>query len=243
MTTTACRRAAPGASGVEVPRGGCDTWAVEGGPDRGSDGASGDGAPGDGAPGGGAPGDAALAARVAAGDAEALGALYDRYGPLCYRLALRVTASAGLAEDAVQEAFLALWQRGRYDHERGSLRSWLLALAHHKAVDAVRREAAIGRREATEARRGATRSDPGDEPETAVLAGLQAGAVRDALTELPPDQREALLLAYFAGHTQSEIATITGVPLGTVKTRTFAAMRKLQRLLSPSETPSREAAR
>ena len=194
--------------------------------------------------GGGEPDDAALAGLVAEGDADALAALYERHGVACYRLARQVTASDALAEDAVQEAFLGLWRSpGAYAPARGSLRSWLLGLTHHKAVDFVRRETAQQRRQTAWAAQNIFDPPPPDsDPETASIDGMRAEQVRAALAELPGPQREALALAYFGGYTQREIAQLTGVPLGTVKTRTLAAMRRLQsRLAALADLPRKGA--
>lgn len=186
--------------------------------------------------------DDALAERLASGDPDALGVLYDQHGTICHRLALRITASAALAEEVVQEVFLALWRDGGYEERRGSFRAYLCALTHHKAVDVVRREAALARRQDRYGAREQPVSDGRDEPEGAVLGDLSDGAVRAALATLSPAQREVLVLAYFSGRTQREIAEITKVPLGTVKTRTFAGLRRLQAALREPELDPREDA-
>jgi RNA polymerase sigma factor (sigma-70 family) len=189
------------------------------------------------------PDDTALIALVADRDEDALAALYHRHGSACYRLARQVTASTALAEDAVQEAFTGLWKApGSYLGSRGSVRSWLLGLTHHKAVDLVRRETAEQRRQGAHAAQQAVRPPPDGDPATAAWAGMQAAEVRSALLELPEAQRRALTLAYFGGYTQSQIAELTGVPLGTVKTRTLAAMRRLRLRLAPlASQPGQEA--
>ena len=181
-----------------------------------------------------APGDeAALVARLRARDHDALAVLYDRHGASCYALARRVLVDEGLAQDAVQEAFIAAWrQADGYDGARGSLRTWLLTLTHRRAVDLVRRENRHrSRAETLDALESVP--TPGASVEDEAGAGLRAGAVRRALGGLPYPQREALLLAYFGGYTQNEIARLTGSPLGTVKTRTFAGLRALRRALGP----------
>ncbi|MGH3395943.1 MAG: sigma-70 family RNA polymerase sigma factor [Streptosporangiaceae bacterium] len=184
------------------------------------------------APGTGA-GDSTLAELVADGDQDALAELYQRHGRACYRLARQITASGSLAEDAVQEAFAGLWQAPRsYRSARGSVRNWLLALTHHKAVDLVRRETAERRRMGAEADRQACRP-PGEDPAETAWNQIVAAEVRAALQELPEHQRRSLALAYFGGYTQSQIAELTGVPLGTVKTRMFTGMRRLRVLLAP----------
>ncbi len=167
-----------------------------------------------------------LAARVADGDAAALEALYDRYGRRCYGLARRIVVDAQLAQDVVQEVFLALWRRGQHDPGRGTVATWLLSITHHRAVDHVRREERR-RMHATslDELRGA--SDRGPAPEELAWNSLRGDQVRAAMVQLPAEQREVLLLAYYGGYTQTEIASMSGVPLGTVKTRTLAALRKL----------------
>ncbi len=172
--------------------------------------------------------DTRLAGLVARGEAGALGELYDRYGAACFRLALRITANRSIAEEVVQESFLALWRADSYAEQAGSLRSWLFALVHHKAVDAVRRESSMARRQNVYASREQTVADPGSDPEQSTLGAIRDEEVRAALSDLSPEQREALVLAYFGGHTQREIAELTGIPLGTVKTRMFSGMRRLQ---------------
>lgn len=180
--------------------------------------------------------DATLIAIVVVGDEQgrdALAELYQRHGASCYRLACRVTASGPLAEDAVQEAFLALWrQPGAYRAVLGSVRNWLLSLTHHKAVDVVRREDSQRRRNAAQAAVYALDLPDSVDPAAAAWNGIRATKVRKALADLPESQRKVLALAYFAGYTQREIAELTGVPLGTVKTRMFLAMRRLACSLS-----------
>lgn len=179
--------------------------------------------------------DVDLVKRLGVGDADALGVLYDRYGRPCYALARRITADANFAEEVVQEVFLALWRDpGRFDPSRGGFSSWLLAMTHHKSVDTVRREETLRRR------RAETAESPGhatDSAETAavdeqVFSSLRAERVREALQELPEAQRKAIALAYFGGYTQREVAALTGAPLGTVKTRMLAGMRRLRDRLS-----------
>jgi len=179
--------------------------------------------------------DGMLVRRVAEGDDTALEALYDRYGRPAFALARRITGEQVFAEDVVQEVFLALWRDPeKYDPARGGFPSWLLATTHHKAVDAVRREETVRRRRATLAEEAvAYTSAISDLPpvEDAAWSGLRGERVRKALSSLPEPQREALVLAYYAGYTQREIAERTNTPLGTVKTRMLAGMRRLRDLL------------
>ena len=173
----------------------------------------------------------ALMERVAAGDAAALEELYDRYARPAYSLARRVTDDPAFAEEVVQEVFLAVWrQPERFQPSRGGFASWLLAAVHHKAVDAVRREEAVRRRAvALQAMSGLDVSDqPVTRTEDMVEERLRGERVRRAL---PDGQREALTLAYYGGYTQSEIASLTDTPIGTVKTRMHRAMHHLRTTL------------
>lgn len=180
--------------------------------------------------------DGVLVRRVADGDDTALEALYDRYVRPSFALARRITGDPVFAEEVVQEVFLALWRDpSKYDPLRGGFPSWLLATTHHKAVDAVRREQTVRKRRVSLAEEAAwfTSATASDSPpvEDAAWSGLRGERVRKALAALPEPQREALVLAYYAGYTQSEIAERTHTPLGTVKTRMLAGMRRLRDLL------------
>jgi len=181
------------------------------------------------------PADAQIIQRVVAGDQQALGELYDRWSKPAFSLARRVCADEGLAEDVVQEVFIAFWREpARFDPARGAFGSWLLTLVHHKAVDAVRRESAIRRRTVPAAEDGEEWSvAPGPGADQAALGAVVAGQVRDALGRLPNEQREAIALAYYGGYTQREVATLTGVPLGTVKSRMFTGVQRLRSVLGP----------
>lgn len=175
--------------------------------------------------------DVELLSRVRRADEAALAALYRRYATACYRLAYRILDDEQLAQDVVQQVFLALWQDRSYDPLRGSLGTWLLSIAHHKSVDLLRRE------------RG-RRARLGNDQELVELAvsdaavvdqaweSLRAARTRAALRQLSPEHREVLLLAYYGGYTQREIAEMTGLPIGTVKSRTVHAMRRLRELLA-----------
>ena len=181
------------------------------------------------------PADVQIIQRVVAGDQQALGELYDRWSKPAFSLARRVCGDEGLAEDVVQEVFIAFWREpARFDPARGAFGSWLLTLVHHKAVDAVRRESAIRRRTVPAAEDGEEWSvAPGPGADQAALGAVVAGQVRDALGRLPNEQREALALAYYGGYTQREVATLTGVPLGTVKSRMFTGVQRLRSALGP----------
>jgi RNA polymerase sigma-70 factor, ECF subfamily len=185
------------------------------------------------------PSDAELVRRLRDADGTALSQLYQRFGRPCYSLARRICADEGLAEDVVQEVFLTLWRDPtRFDPSRGSFATWLLTLIHHKAVDAVRRESTIRRRMVAAPEAGEDWSPtPVPGADQAAMARVAAGQVRAALHRLPVEQRQVLALAYFGGHTQREIAVLTGVPLGTVKSRMFTAVQRLRTLLTDQLGP------
>jgi RNA polymerase sigma-70 factor (ECF subfamily) len=181
------------------------------------------------------PADEELVRELAAGSASALADLYDRWGRRAYSLARRICADEALAEDVVQEAFVAVWREpGRFDAARGSFGTWLLTLVHHRAVDTVRRESAAQRRGERVQDDPATASASGPGADQAALEAISAGHVRDALAQLSSAQREALALAYYGGYTQREVAAMTGVAMGTVKSRMFTGLRRLRDLLGPS---------
>lgn len=171
--------------------------------------------------------DEALVALAARSEQLALAELYDRYGRTAYGLALRILRDQALAEDAVQEGFLAVWRTAaRFVPERGKASTWILTLVHRRAVDLVRREQ----------RRRADTLDEAADPagasvEEEAWLRLQRERVQDALRRLPDPQREALELAYYGGFTQTELAERLGQPLGTIKSRMFAGLSRLRELL------------
>ena len=163
--------------------------------------------------------EAELMRQIAAGEIGGLEALYDRYHAMAYALALRITTETGLAEDVVQDSFLGVWRNaGRYAEARGTVRSWLLAIVRHRAIDAMRRQrASVALGEEPDEALPPNLTLPDIWPE--VAGRLDSERVREAIASLPPAQREAIELAYFDGLTQREIAERTGAPLGTVKSR------------------------
>lgn len=174
--------------------------------------------------------DRELVRRVGRGDEDAFRGLFARYAPTALALARRVARQPHLAEEIVQEAFLALWRNpDGFDQQRGSVKSWLMGMVHHRAVDAVRREAAQ-RRRAEDAT--TTVEVSAEDPAEAVVEELGAPeerrAVRAALEDLPAAQREVIELMYFGGLSQSTIAERLSLPLGTVKSRTLLGMRRLR---------------
>ncbi len=173
--------------------------------------------------------DEALVALAARGDETALAELYDRVGRVAYGLAFRVLRDDRLAEDAVQEAFLAVWRTAAaFRPERAKASTWILTLVHRRAVDLVRREE---RRRADplddEVRDAATT----DSAEAEAWLGFERDRVQAALKALPDAQREAIELAFYGGFTQSELAERLGQPLGTIKSRMFAGLARLRELL------------
>jgi RNA polymerase sigma factor (sigma-70 family) len=181
--------------------------------------------------------DRELLQRIRRRDEEAFRGLFGRYAPSATSLAMRVVRRSHLAEEIVQEAFMAIWRDpGAYDDGRGSVKSWLMGMVHHRAVDLVRREESYRRRaEKTAHHVLELESDHADEVVEQIGLPEERRRVRDALDGLPQAQREVLARMYFDGMSQSQIAEITGVPLGTVKSRTLLGMRRLRAALIQEE--------
>jgi len=179
--------------------------------------------------------DRAALARISGGELAALEELYDRYKTMAYSIAYRITNDAALAEDVVQDAFLGAWRNAaRYVEGRGSVKTWLLSIVHHRAIDAIRR-----RRPASELPDiDAALPDALTMPDVwgEVSASLDAASVREAMVALSDVQREAIELAYFGGLTQQEIADRTGTPLGTVKSRMRLGLLAMRRSLEVGST-------
>lgn len=177
--------------------------------------------------------DRELVQRLRRGDEDAFRGLFGRYAPAAKALALRVVRQSHLAEEIVQEAFLAVWRNpDGYDSERGTVRSWLMGMVHHRAVDLVRREEAY-RRRAEDSIPGALEEQADHAEDVVEMLGLpeERRIVRAALDELPDEQRDVLTLMYFGGLSQTQIAEKTGTPLGTVKSRTLLGMRRMRSAL------------
>jgi RNA polymerase sigma-70 factor (ECF subfamily) len=177
--------------------------------------------------------DEAVLALVARSEEAALAEIYDRFGAVAYGLALRVLRDEGLAQDAVQDAFLAVWRTAAsFSPERGAARTWVLTLVHRRAVDLVRRE---------ERRRGdplESAAEPASDELTDQQAWLrfERERVQAALRRLPDQQREALELAYYGGFSQSQLAERLGEPLGTIKSRMHTGLARLRELLEAEDT-------
>lgn len=175
--------------------------------------------------------DVALLRRVSDRRQEALAELFDRYSRLLLALTGRILGRAQEAEEVVQESFLQAWsQAGNYNPERASVSTWLVLIARSRALDRLRSRKVSERTvEAAGAEAPATHTSP--EGPAAVLFRERRLRVGEELAKLPPEQRQVLNLAFFEGLTQREIAERTGIPLGTVKTRTLLAMQKLRAAL------------
>ena len=178
--------------------------------------------------------DGLLAQRIRSGDRVALGEVYDRHASAAMAVALRIVADREVAEDLVHDAFVAIWQKiDRFDPARGSLRSWIVTIVRNRAIDRLRgTRPSIEIGEADE--RSMLRSGPNPTWDSAV-ARLGAIQLRAAMDELPAEQRQAIELAYFGGRTYREIATMTGVPLGTANGRLRLALARLRELLRQSD--------
>ncbi|TMC48811.1 MAG: sigma-70 family RNA polymerase sigma factor [Chloroflexi bacterium] len=161
---------------------------------------------------------------------EGIELLYDRYGALAFTLARRVLDDEAAAEDVVQESFLSIWRRSAtFDPRRGSLRTWVCSIVRHRALDRLRGRSGRARHDLPLelAVEHTSISDTWDQ----VSEQLERDAVRRALGELSPEQRQTLELAYYGGYSQSDISSLMAVPLGTVKGRTRLALRRLRQVL------------
>ena len=172
---------------------------------------------------------------VRRGDARAFELVYERHSPAAFSLAYRMVGTRSGAEDVTQDAFLSAWRSGaRYDRARGSVRTWVLGIVHHRAIDALRRATVHDRRKS---------SDDGIEerfeaPErTDVEAARreEAGTVRSALQSLPSDQCQVIELAYFGGFTHTEIAEMLEAPVGTIKGRMRLGLKKMRAQLGEGQ--------
>lgn len=165
-----------------------------------------------------------------AGNEKALAALYDRYGKAAYSLAFRMLGDVHAAEDAVQESFINIWRRsGSFSNSRGTARTWIMAVVHHRSIDIGRKRRGIAPRELPlELER---LPEAPNDTWSEVANTLSHDLIKECMEQIPKEQRDAIHLAYFEGYTQREISESTGIPLGTVKGRIRIGMAKLRGLL------------
>jgi len=165
---------------------------------------------------------------VSARDARAFETIYDRHENAAFSLAYRMCGRRAMAEEVVQEAFLSLWRSGaRYDRARGSVRSWLLGVVHHRAIDVLRAGVVREARDVSDDKM-VERLEAPERTEVEVARRDEASQVRGVLGELPSEQRHVIELAYFGGFTQTEIAEMLALPIGTVKGRMRLGLTKMR---------------
>lgn len=168
---------------------------------------------------------------LARAEPEGVEMLYDRYAGLAYTLAYRVLNNSAAAEDVVQDAFLSIWRRAAtYRSDRGSLRTWVCSIVHHRALDRLRGRAGRARQHVALEHAPVEATSVSDTWDR-VAVELEREDIQGALGQLSVEQRETIELAYFGGYSQSEISDVMKVPLGTVKGRTRLALRKLRGVL------------
>ena len=175
---------------------------------------------------------------VQRGDPRAFELVYDRHSGAAFSLAYRMVGRGNVAEDVVQEAFLSIWRSGaRYERARGSVRTWVLGIVHHRAIDQLRRASVHDKRRASD--EGLEeRLESGERTDNEVARREEAASIRSAMTTLPDDQSHVIELAYFGGFTHTEIAGILEAPVGTVKGRMRLGLEKLRNQLRSLEMPS-----
>ena len=183
--------------------------------------------------------DTALVRLIALSRPEALSELYDRYARLVFSLALHTLGDSGSAEEVTQDVFLRVWQKAEsYQENAGRVSTWLTSIARNRSIDLLRKRSVrpeghlIDREDPLF---GLSYSEDGRDPEDSAGLSIEFKKVHEALKTLPPEQRQALLLAYFYGYSHSQIAERTGEPLGTVKTRIRTGMQKLREMLREQE--------
>src|SRR3954449_1272603 len=169
---------------------------------------------------------------MARGEARAFEAIYERHAGAAYSLAYRMVGARAAAEDVTQEAFLNLWRSGaHFDRARGSVRTWVLGIVHHRAIDALRRASVHSRRRSDD-ETAAERLEAPDRVDEDVARRDEAAIVRAALEVLPSEQVQVIELAYFGGFTHVEIAEMLDQPVGTVKGRMRLGLKKMREALA-----------
>jgi RNA polymerase sigma-70 factor, ECF subfamily len=172
---------------------------------------------------------------VRRGDARAFEVIYERHSPAAFSLAYRMMGTRPGAEDVTQDAFLSMWRSGaRYDRARGSVRTWVLGIVHHRAIDALRRATVHDRRRSGD--EGIEeRFEARERTDVEAARREEAGAVRGALSSLPADQSQVIELAYFGGFTHTEIADMLDAPVGTIKGRMRLGLKKMRAQLGEGQ--------
>jgi RNA polymerase sigma-70 factor, ECF subfamily len=172
---------------------------------------------------------------VRRGDSRAFEVIYERHSGAAFSLAYRMMGTRSGAEDVTQDAFLSMWRSGaRYDRGRGSVRTWVLGIVHHRAIDALRRATVHDRRRAGD--EGIEeRFEARERTDVEAARREEAGTVRGALSSLPADQSQVIELAYFGGFTHTEIADILDAPVGTIKGRMRLGLKKMRAQLGEGQ--------
>lgn len=166
---------------------------------------------------------------IAKKDPEAFEVFYDRHGGVAYSLAYRILGDRTAAEDCIQEAFISIWRSGaRFDRTRGSVRSWTLSIVRNRAIDALRSKAGKAPKLTFDDDAILESRPSGELTEDEAMRHETASEVRGAISHLPDEQSKCIELAYFGGFSQSEIARMLNVPLGTVKGRMRLGLEKIR---------------
>jgi RNA polymerase sigma-70 factor (ECF subfamily) len=172
---------------------------------------------------------------VRRGDARAFEVIYERHSGAAFSLAYRMMGTRSGAEDVTQDAFLSMWRSGaHYDRARGSVRTWVLGIVHHRAIDALRR-ATVHDRRRTGDEGIEERFEARERTDVEAARREEAGAVRGALSSLPADQSQVIELAYFGGFTHTEIADMLDAPVGTIKGRMRLGLKKMRAQLGEGQ--------
>jgi RNA polymerase sigma-70 factor, ECF subfamily len=177
--------------------------------------------------------DLELLAKIGEQDREALAALYDRYGRRVFALSVRILNDPISAEEVAQDVFMSVWRRGAsYTTKKGKFTTWLFSIAHNRTIDELRKRRRDRSRENDNIEDHYDLKSGDVSPADAAVAQSEYAKIREAMEDLPEEQRNVVELSYFKGLTQTEISTKTGQPLGTVKTRMRLALKKLRQALS-----------